>query len=73
MSSIALKELLHGIRQHPGFKELLSTVEKPRIRPYQKKEADQIEVSRAQWIYESGQLAQHERWIAVLTGTQETT
>lgn len=70
--SPALKALLLDIRQHAAFRELISTaVECPQIRPYLPKDAAQIEHSRAQWIYQSGQLAQHERWIAMLTGNME--
>lgn len=67
-----LNALVQLIRQHPGFEAFKSEfVETPIIRPYKPKDAAQIENSRAQWIYESGQLAQHERWIAMLTGNQE--
>lgn len=70
--SHTLSDLLHLIRQHPGFEELKRDfVEAPSVRPYRPKDAAQVENSRAQWIYESGQLAQHERWIAMLTGNQE--
>lgn len=66
-----LDDLLFAIRQHPAFQELLKSVEAPKVRPFTPKDAAQIEQSRAQWIYESGQLKQHQNWIARLTGTQE--
>lgn len=70
--SPALKSLLFSIRQHAAFEEFKSAVEAPAIKPYRPKDAAQIEHSRAQWIYESGQLAQHERWLVFLTGNEET-
>lgn len=72
--SPVLKELLLNIRQHPGFEELKSVVEKPRVRPFRASEADQVEKARAQWIFDSGRLAGHDAWLRMLTGeVQEET
>lgn len=57
------------LRQHPVFPQLTKAVETPRVRPYKSAEADQVEKARAQWIFESGQLKQHDAWLGVLTGT----
>lgn len=70
--SPALKSLLLEIRQHAAFEELKSAVEAPAIKPYRPKDASAIEHSRAQWIYESGQVNQHERWLGFLTGQTES-
>lgn len=64
-----LKELLLLIRQHEGYRLLLSEVEKPKIRPFVKSRAASVEQARSEWIFESGQMAQHERWLAFLSGT----
>lgn len=64
-----LHSFLIELRQHPLFPMLLAEVEKPKLRPYKASEADQVERARAQWIFESGQLKQHDAWLAVLTGT----
>lgn len=64
-----LQSFLIELRQHPLFPQLIAEVEKPRLRPYKATEADQVERARAQWIFESGQLKQHEAWLGVLTGT----
>lgn len=64
-----LAAFLTELRQHPLFPQLIAAVETPRLRPYKSAEADQIEKARAQWIFESGQLKQHEAWLGVLTGT----
>lgn len=66
-----VKSLLEQIRQHHAFQDFLLAVESPKIRPYRPKDAEQIEHSRAQWIYESGQSAQQERWLTFLTGNTE--
>lgn len=64
-----LKELLDLIRQHEGYKLLLKSVEKPSIRPFVKSRAANVEQARSEWIFESGQMAQHEKWLALLSGT----
>lgn len=63
-----LRAFLSDLRQHPLFPQLLAAVEQPRVRPYRPTQASEIERARAQWIYESGQLAQHNAWLAILTG-----
>ena len=65
-----LINLLQHIRGHDGFRELIAAVERPRIRPFVKSKAADIERSRAEWIYESGQMAQHEAWLRFLSGTE---
>ena len=64
-----LKELLLLIRQHEGYRHLLNSVEKPTIRPFVKSRAANVEQARSEWIFESGQMAQHERWLQILSGT----
>ena len=66
--SASLIDLLHLIRGHASFPELLKAVERPRISPFRPSDADKPEESRAKWILESGKLANHEQWIAMLTG-----
>ena len=66
--SASLIELLYLIRGHASFKELLQAVETPRISPFRPSDAAKPEESRAKWILESGKLANHENWIAMLTG-----
>lgn len=67
--SAELRAFLADLRQHPLFPQLLKAVERPRLRPFKPVEADQVEKARAQWIFESGQLKQHDAWLGVLTGT----
>jgi hypothetical protein len=69
-----LKDLLFRIRQHPGFQELLHTLEPPGLPRYRKSKALDVATMGAETIYASGALDQHERWIALLTGqaSQET-
>jgi hypothetical protein len=66
-----VKSLLEQIRQHHAFQDLLLAVESPKIRPFSPKDAAQVEHSRAQWIYESGQAKQHENWLFFLSGNTE--
>lgn len=66
-----LEDLLFAIRQHPAFQQLLAKVERPNVKPYRPADAAQIERSRADWIYQSGQLDQHKRWLVLLTGNEE--
>lgn len=66
--SPVLISLLEYVRGHEGFDELLKAVDRPRIRPFVKSKAADAERSRAEWIFESGQLDQHERWLALLSG-----
>lgn len=68
----AKDDLLFLIRQHAGFKELIRAIEAPKVKPFIPKDAAQIEKSRADWIYQSGQLDQHKRWLVFLTGNEET-
>jgi hypothetical protein len=68
-----IEDLLFLIRQHPAFGLLLKKAEAPILKPYRPSDAAQVEKSRADWIYQSGQLDQHKRWLAVLTGNSETT
>ena len=67
--SEVLDSLLLTIRQHEGYRELLTTVERPRIRPFVKSKSANVEQSRSEWIFQSGQLEQHERWLQMLSGT----
>ena len=59
----ALQMFLIELRQHPLFPQFIEAVERPRIKPY-RSGAD-----KEQWIFESGQLKQHEAWLGLLTGT----
>ena len=68
-----LQDLLFLIRQHPAFPLLAKAVEPPGIKPYRPSDAAQIEKSRADWIYQSGQADQHNRWLVFLAGKPETT
>ncbi len=63
-----LKELLFTIRQHDGFKELLAYVERPQITTFRISDAEKPETARSRFIYQSGQVAQHEAWLAALVG-----
>lgn len=65
------QSLLLLIRQHEGLPELIASIECPRIKRYRPGQADQIEKARADWIYQSGQVDQHQRWLAALTGKTE--
>jgi hypothetical protein len=67
--SAVLDSLLVTIRQHEGYRELLNAVERPRIRPFVKSKAANVEQSRSEWVFESGQLMQHEQWLQMLSGT----
>ena len=64
-----LKELLLLIRQHDGYRLLLEGVDKPTIRPFVKSRAANVEQARSEWIFESGQMANHEAWLGFLSGT----
>lgn len=65
-----LRSLLEDIRQHGAFPELLSLMAKPRLHTFRLSEAEKSETARARWIYESGQLAQHNLWLELLTGVK---
>ena len=67
--SPVLADLLLHIRQHDGFAELLEMVERPQIAPFKVSDAERPETARSRFIYQSGQLAQHEMWLAKLNGT----
>jgi hypothetical protein len=60
--------LLADLRQAQGFLELLKALETPRLPRFKASQAQEAEKARATWIYESGRLDQHERWLAFLTG-----
>lgn len=63
-----LADLLFTIRQHDGFGELLAMVERPQITAFRLSDAEMPETARSRFIYQSGQVAQHESWLAALTG-----
>jgi hypothetical protein len=66
--SHVLASLLVHIRQHEGFSELLALVERPTITTFRVSDAEKPETARSRFIYQSGQVAQHDQWIAALTG-----
>ena len=64
-----LKMLLLELRSHPQFPELIRAVQRQQIRPFRVTEAEKSETARARWIYDSGMLANHNQWLALLTGS----
>jgi hypothetical protein len=69
--SPVLASLLLLIRQHEGFEELKAAlVECPRIQPFRVSDAETPETARSRFIYQSGQAAQHEAWLAALIGNE---
>ena len=71
--SSTLAHLLETLRQHPGFPELLKEIPEPQLPRFKISQAAEAEKARAQWIYESGRIANHEQWIGFLTGKYEET
>jgi len=69
--SPTLKELLEIIRHHDAYQEFLNGVDIPTIRPFVKTKAANVEQSRSEWIFESGQKLQHERWVDFVSGNTE--
>lgn len=63
----ALKTLLFDLRAHPGFQDLLKAVEAPRRIRYRR--GIDLQAMGAEFVYFSGALDQHERWIALLKGS----
>lgn len=66
--SPALKSLLIDIRQHAAFPEFLKAVEAPRLPHYRPLKGETLETMGAKTVFASGEMAQHERWITLLTG-----
>lgn len=67
--SPVLADLLLYIRQHDGFRELLDEmVERPQITQFKVSDAERPETARSRFIYQSGQVAQHDLWLNALTG-----
>lgn len=69
-NSAALDALLVMMREHPGFPELLRSVDAPKVPRFKRSQANDAEKARAEWIYVSGRLSQHEAWLAMLTNNQ---
>lgn len=65
--SETLAALLFNIRQHPGFKELLTAVAPPEMPRYRPSKGGDLETLGAAMAYASGAKDQHENWIALLT------
>ena len=63
-----LDELMLLIRQHEGFKELLSAVEAPSVKPYRLSDGKK---QYEEWIFRSGRAQQNELWQAFLTDQTE--
>lgn len=66
--SEVLKSLLFVIRQHDGFDELLKSVQAPRLPRYVPTKGETLETFGAKSVFASGEQAQHERWLTLLTG-----
>ena len=64
-----VKDLLFTIRQHPGFRDFLKEVEKPKLPRYRKSESLSLEEFGARSLFESGRLSQDENWRNFLIGT----
>jgi hypothetical protein len=64
----ALAALLEGVRQHPGYPELLEAVEAPRLPRFRISQSADPNKTFAVWAYQSGRRDQHELWLALLTG-----
>lgn len=65
-----LKAFLLDLRQHPMFPLLIKAMEPPRLPRYRASQADKIEEARANWIYQSGRIDQHDAWVRFLTGAE---
>lgn len=66
--SESLKSLLLHIRQHPGYPELLKSVEVPRPPEFKPNTPETPEQFGGKAIHVSGARAQHNRWLSFLTG-----
>ena len=66
-----LKELLLLIRQHPGFQELLASIEAPAIKPF--RVSEMAKPQHEDWIFRSGRAQQNEIWRAFLTDANSPT
>ena len=62
-----LKKLLWDIRQNPAFPDLLKAVERPKLPRFKANSGETAEQFGARAIHVSGQQAQHDSWIALLT------
>lgn len=62
-----LKALLYTVRQHPAFADLLKAVERPKLPRFKVNSGETADQFGARAIHVSGQQAQHDRWIALLT------
>jgi len=63
-----LVDLLARIRTHEGLPELLKLVQRPRLQLAKLSEAEKPDVAHFRFVYQSGQVAQHEAWLVALTG-----
>lgn len=63
-----LDSLLVMIRSHPMFPRLLEAVPKPHIPQFKQSKAKEFEAENLKWVFQSGAMAQHETWIAFLSG-----
>jgi len=59
---------MFDIRQHAAFPELIKAVEAPRLPQFLPSRSETLETMGAKTVFASGQMAQHERWIHLLTG-----
>jgi hypothetical protein len=66
----ALKDLLFNIRQHPGYADLLSEIERPRLKPYRPSDQTALDVLGAKTSFVSGQIVQDNAWRSLLTGEE---
>ena len=66
--SRTLEALLAELRQHPAFQELLKAVHRPQPPQFKVSQAQEADAFGALAIYASGKRAQHEMWLALLTG-----
>lgn len=72
MQSPLVKALLADLREHQHFPLLVAAAQadRPRLKRFKRSQAQEVEGARAEWIYTSGQADQHDKWLALLTGSE---
>lgn len=68
-----LKALILDLRQHPSFPALLKYMQPAaRVPHYVQKDNEDVEKSRARWIFRSGEWSHYRRLYCLLTGETES-
>ncbi len=65
-----LKAYLLDLQADPRWPRLMGYFGAPAIPVFRHKDAEHVESARAKWVYQSGRLAEHERFMVIFAAKE---